>query len=134
MRACFPILKNTRIACDERDIFPAIQMIDRPLSKTVIKAWRREVFEETIPEVEARRSQLEREGIVTVWPDYDHSVPVWERLFSLGFVGILEESEKVRASKNLTVEENAFFEGIRITYEAVLAFIDRLQAIRILRG
>ncbi|MBO5051766.1 MAG: hypothetical protein J6D31_06155 [Clostridia bacterium] len=127
-RALEYVLKNTRISCDERDIFPTINMIDRPISKTIVKAWRKEVFEETIPEIQAKRSQLERDGIVTIWPDYDHSVPVWDRLFSLGFVGILEESEKVRASKNLTVEENAFFEGIRITYEAVLAFIDRLQA------
>ena len=127
-RALEYVLKNTRIACDERDIFPAIQMIDRPLSKTVIKAWRREVFEETIPEVEARRSQLERDGIVTIWPDYDHSVPVWERLFSLGFGGILEESEKIRKSKARTEKEDAFFEGIKITYEAVLAFLDRLHS------
>ena len=127
-RALEYVLKNTRISCDERDIFPAINMIDRPLSQTIIKAWRKDVFGEMIPEVESKRRQLERDGIVTIWPDYDHSVPVWDRLFSLGFVGILEESEKVRASKNLTVEENAFFEGIRITYEAVLAFIDRLQA------
>ena len=127
-RALEYVLKNTRISCDERDIFPAINMIDRPLSQTIIKAWRNDVFVEMIPEVESKRRQLERDGIVTIWPDYDHSVPVWDRLFSLGFVGILEESEKVRASKNFTVEENAFFEGIRITYEAVLAFIDRLQA------
>ena len=127
-RALEYVLKSTRISCDERDIFPAINMIDRPLSQTIIKAWRKDVFGEMIPEVESKRRQLECDGIVTIWPDYDHSVPVWDRLFSLGFVGILEESEKVRASKNLTVEENAFFEGIRITYEAVLAFIDRLQA------
>ena len=128
-RALEYVLKNTRISCDGRDIFPAINMIDRPLSKTIIKKWREEVFTETIPNVEARRSQLERDGIVTIWPDYDHSVPVWDRLFSLGFVGILEESESIRKSKERNTEEDVFFEGIKITYEAVLAFIDRLQAI-----
>ena len=128
-RALEYVLKNTRISCDGRDIFPAINMIDRPLSKTIIKKWREEVFTETIPDVEARRSQLERDGIVTIWPDYDHSVPVWDRLFSLGFVGILEESESIRKSKEHNIEEDVFFEGIKITYEAVLAFIDRLQAI-----
>lgn len=126
-RALEYVLKNTRIACDKRDIFPAINMIDRPLSKTVVKKWSTEVFSEIIPEVEARRSQLERDGIVTIWPDYDHSVPVWNRLFKLGFVGILEESEKVRKSKTLTEKEDAFFEGIKITYEAIIMFIERLE-------
>ena len=126
-RALEYVLKNTRISCDERDIFPAINMIDRPLSKTIIKKWREKVFAEIIPTVEARRSQLERDGIVTLWPDYDHSVPVWDRLFTLGFVGILEESEKARANKELTAEEDAFFEGIKITYEAIIMFIGRLE-------
>ncbi len=125
-RALEYVLKNTRISCDKRDIFPAINMIDRPLSKTVIKEWKNEVFTKIIPKVEAKRSQLEHDGTVTIWPDYDHSVPVWDRLFSLGFFGILEESEKARVSKRRTKEEDAFFEGIKITYEAILFFIDRL--------
>ncbi len=121
-RALEYILKHTRISCDARDIFPNINMIDRPLNKTLIGKWNQEVFGEIIPEVESRRSQLKKDGIVTICPDYDHSVPVWDRLFELGFVGILEESERIRKSK----EDDAFFEGIKITYEAILAFIDRL--------
>ena len=125
-RALEFVLKHTRISCDERDIFPAINMLDRPIQKTLIESWRKEVFEEIIPSVEKQRSQLECDGIVSIWPDYDHSVPVWERLFSLGFVGILAESEAARACKNLSAEEEAFFEAIKISYEAVLAFVDRL--------
>jgi len=126
-RALEYVLKNTRISCDGRDIFPAINMIDRPLGKTVIKKWKNEIFGQIIPEVEAKRSQLECDGIVTIWPDYDHSVPVWDRLFTLGFVGILEESERMRKSRALTEKEDAFFEGIKITYEAILSFIERLE-------
>ena len=47
-RALEFVLKNTRISCDSRDIFPAINMIDRPLSKTLIKKWKNEVFGEII--------------------------------------------------------------------------------------
>ena len=128
-RALEYILKHTRISCDGRNIFPSINMIDRPLNKTLIGAWHKEVFEEIVPEVNSRRRQLERDGIVTIWPDYDHSVPVWERLFDLGITGILDESESARKGAELTAEEDAFFEGIKITYEATLAFIDRLYAI-----
>ena len=61
-RALEYVLKNTRISCDERDIFPAINMIDRPLSQTLIKHWKKELFSQIIPEVEAVRSRLERNG------------------------------------------------------------------------
>ncbi len=127
-RAIEYVLKNTRISCDSRDIFPAINAVDRPLKQTLVTMWRREVFFQTIPEVEKKRTQLERDGIVTIWPDYDHSVPVWERIFSLGFAGILAESEKIRKERDsLTEEQDAFFEGIKITYEAVIDFIGRLE-------
>lgn len=122
------ILENTRISCDPRDIFPSINMIDRPLNQTLIADWRREVFTEIIPEVEQKRAYFEKNGIATLWPDFDHSVPFWDRLFELGFSGILAESEATRATfDDLTEEQAAFFEGIRITYTAILAFIDRLS-------
>ncbi len=126
-RAMEFVLKNTRISCDKRDIFPAINAIDRPVKRALSDPWRKEIFSQYIPEVEARRQQLERDGIVTIWPDFDHSVPVWDDLLALGFTGILERSERIRVSKPRTAEEDDFFEGIRITYEALLAFVQRLR-------
>jgi len=120
------VLKNTRISCDARDRFPALNAVDRPLNATLVTKWKKEVFTQIIPEVEAERKYLEQAGIVTIWPDYDHSVPVWERVFSLGFAGILAESERIRAERACTPEEDAFYESIRITYEAILVLIDRL--------
>ena len=120
------VLKNTRISCDPRDIFPAINMVDRPLREALIEKWKKEIFTDFIPEVAARRAQLENDGIVTMWLDYDHSVPVWDRIFELGFDGLLLESEAARANRELSPEQNDFFEGIRITYEGVLVFLDRL--------
>lgn len=125
-RALAYVLENTRICCDERDIFPAINMLDRPVDQVLNRRWRAEVLEEIIPETEQRRAALEENGTVTIWLDYDHSVPIWSRLFSLGFRGILEESERIRKSKALTEQQDAFYEGIRITYEGVLIFIERL--------
>ena len=125
-RALEYVLKNTRISCDPHDIFPAINMIDRPLRKPLIEKWQKEIFTDLIPEVGKKRSQLEKDGIVTMWLDFDHSVPIWDRVFSLGFEGILRESEAARAGRELTPEQEDFFEGIRITYEGVLVFLDRL--------
>lgn len=120
------VLDNTRISCDSRDTFPAINAIDRPINGMLTDTWSREVFNELIPGVAKKRNQLEDDGIVTIWPDYDHSVPYWDRIFELGFEGLLNESEKIRSGRDLTDEEDAFFEGIRITYNAIVNFIARL--------
>lgn len=124
------VLENTRISCDSRDIFPAINSIDRPLNKTLVSKWLGEVFEEIIPEVGKRRRYYEENGISTTWPDYDHSVPYWDRVFELGFPGLLRESEEARAElasqKTLTTDEIAFFDGIQITYTSIINFVGRL--------
>ncbi len=123
------ILDNTRISCDRRDRFPAINCIDRPLNATLIDKWKKEVFHEIIPAVGEQRKALEKAGAVTIWPDYDHSVPSWDRILSLGFAGLLRESEQIRQGSEWTPDQEAFFEGIRITYEAILNFIGRLAAL-----
>ena len=120
------VLENTRISCDKRDIFPAINAIDRPLNATVIQLWKNEVFGTLVPQVEAQRLQLARDGAATIWPDYSHSVPVWDRLLSLGFAGLLAESEAARRGSERTPEQTAFYEGVRITYEAVMDLIGKL--------
>lgn len=120
------VLENTRISCDSRDIFPAINIIDRPLKATLTNEWHREVFEDIIPDTGKRRARLEAEGIVTIWADYDHSVPYWDRVLSLGFSGILEECEKSKKGRTLSAREEDFFEGMKITYEAIITFIGRL--------
>ncbi|MBO5725692.1 MAG: hypothetical protein J6S00_01365 [Clostridia bacterium] len=123
------VLENTRISCDARDIFPAINMIDRPIN-CIYWTWRKEVFEEIIPEVEKKRAEFERKGIATLWPDFDHSVPDWDRVFGLGFEGVLKESiaarEKLSETTGLNDEQNAFFDGIEITYSAIINFVGRL--------
>ena len=120
------VLGNTKISCDCRDLFPAINMIDRPLDATIVQRWRKEVFQTIIPETERKRSHFERAGVVTIWPDYDHSIPAWDRVLDLGFAGLLEASEKIRISKTLTAQEDAFFEGIRITYTAIIDLLGRM--------
>lgn len=122
------VLKNTRISCDKRDIFPAINMIDRPITLTLINEWANEVGSMIIPEVGKKRAYLEREGIVTVWPDYDHGVPVWENILELGFRGLLDNSETMRSNIESPEEKQvAFYDAIQITYNAILQFIERLE-------
>ena len=120
------VLKNTRISCDRRDIFPAINSIDRPLNKTIIGKWNKEVFTEIIPEVSKKMSEYTDSSICTLWPDFDHSVPDFERLLTLGFSGILAQvSEKAKTNKN--PEKQEFYEVVKYSYSAFVDFLSRLQ-------
>lgn len=122
------VLKNTRISCDRRDRFPAINSVDRPLKKTLIVKWTKELTAEFIPEAERQRDFLRKEGAAAIWLDYDHSVPHWERVFALGFSGLLAESERIRSQKkDLTADQTAFYDAIRIAYGAILGFVSRLE-------
>jgi len=129
-RAVQYILENTRISCDSRDRFPAINMNDQPFYNTLLIKWYQEVFDEKIPEVGKKMIQFIEEGIATLWPDFSHNIPVFEQLFGLGITGTMENSERVRREKAekgpLTREEEAFYEGISIIYRAVSAFTERL--------
>ena len=123
------VLKNTKISCDIRDRFPSVNMIDRPLNKTLINMWHSEVLNGIVPETEKKRADFEKNGIVTIWLDYDHCVPDWDRILSLGFKGLLLVSEKQQLSATeLTPEQAAFYESVKITYTAVLEFLGRLEA------
>ena len=129
-RAFAYVLENTRIHCDPCDPFPAINMLDLPLNTAIISAWHSEVFSKVIPEVNPIRNILEGNAVATMWPDYSHSVPYWEKILSLGFAGLLVESEKARAAQpELTEEMIAFYDGIQIAYEAVIRFLGRLECI-----
>lgn len=129
-RAFEYVLENTRISCNIKDRFPAVCSIDRPINKTLVAKWRDEVFKQMIPDTAIQREEMENDGAVTIWPDYDHSVPMWERIFSLGFSGLLAEAMNIRneffPDNIISDEEIAYFESINITYKAIIKFIGRL--------
>ena len=123
------VLKNTRISCDRRDIFPAINSLDRPVWKGLCFNWYLKVFREDIPEVFERMEHYTNEKICTVWVDFDHSTPDFDRLFDLGFVGILKEAEAKAASAEITEEQRDFYNGVVTTYKAIIDFIGRLESL-----
>lgn len=126
------VLKNTRISCDKRDRFPHLNMLDLPINHVLTSQWHSEIFDKKIPDTQEKIERF-RDSLVTILPDYCHSVPVWDRLLSLGFFGIRKESERIRKELSeeriLTEEETAFFDGIQITYTAIILFLGRLSAL-----
>lgn len=58
--------------------------------------------------------------------DYNHSTPNWDDIFSLGIEGLLNRARKYKAELfPLSGEQAAYFDGIEITYSAILRVFKR---------
>ena len=126
------VAENLRIEVDPHDFFPSFSCwdrMDRPLTalqyqfrdRVLANLDRKEMFD-----------LLNASGSCHNWIDFDHSVPDWDVIFGLGFPGLLRNAEehraKLRAAGSITPSQEAFFDGIAITYKAILALLDRLIA------
>lgn len=122
-RAIEYVLKNTRIDVNEHDYFIGIYSWNRLCAKTTVQKWDREIFTEKIPDIDAEMKDLNDSGAVLIWPDYDHVIPDWDSVLTLGFAGLRERAREYGRKIQSAAE---FFEGIEIEYTAILDFVDRL--------
>ena len=124
------LLRNMRIDVNEHDWFPAFYSLNRLINKTTQNKWYNEIFTDTIPETKKNMDELNASGALSIWPDFDHVVPDWRSIMSLGFPGLRARAAKYKKiheeNGTLTEEMAAHFDGIEITYKAVIDIIDRL--------
>lgn len=129
-RAIEYVLKNTKIDISEHDIFVGIWSLNRLANTITQDVWKSEVFDNIIPEVQKTMQDLNDSGAVSIWPDFDHVVPDWNSILTLGFSGMLDRAEKYRdihrQNGTLNSETEAFFDGMIIELNAVINLIDRL--------
>jgi len=121
------LLDNARIDVNEKDWFVGFYNWGRLLWHNTITTWSNEVFSK-IPEISDEIKLFDSVGAVAIWPDFDHVIPNWDSLLELGFIGLLERTEKYHAQmkqNGITPEQDAFYEGIEITYQAIIRLIDR---------
>ena len=121
------LAKNLQIEVDPHDFFPAFgcwARTPRPIDPLLGKLGKRVALQKG-----ELWSLLNQSGASNIWIDFDHSVPEWEQVFTLGFPGLLRNAmewrEKHRADGTLDAKKEAYFEGIRITYEAILMMLER---------
>ncbi|MBQ7566783.1 MAG: hypothetical protein IJT18_06655 [Oscillospiraceae bacterium] len=129
-RAIDYVLKHTRIAVSEHDYFPCFYSWNCLPNRITFKKWKAEVFDEKLPEIGELMHDMNESGACAIWPDFDHVVPDWGSLVTLGFPGIRERARQYRAKREaaqpLTDEQRAYFDGIEEEYTAVIDFVDRL--------
>lgn len=124
------VLQNTRIDVNEHDYFIGLYSWAQLPNFITLDKWKREVYNEKIPEVNALMRDFNESGAVSIWQDFDHVVPDWNSIMDLGFKGILERARRYRKKHQenapLTDRQTAYFDGIEIVYTAIIEFVDRL--------
>ena len=127
------ICRNMQIDVNPHDCFPGFGCYDRrkrPIAPIIgrnnEKVYREHIANTVAPDWHAQQAA----GLLNIWPDFDHSVPDWDSIFALGFVGLRDRAREYRAQheKNgtLTPDVAAYFDGIELTWNAVLDCIGRL--------
>ncbi len=124
--------ENIQFSVSEHDYFPAFANWNRgdlPLAP-VLNKWNSEV-DRKIPDAATAIRSGNDIGRFAIWKDFDHSVPDWDAMLELGFPGLLDRARKYRAERlqngKNTPESDAYFDGIEITYNAMIAFIIRIR-------
>jgi len=122
-------LDNTRIDVNEHDYFIGIWSWNRPISPHSVYLWDQENRKLYPNELETI-GDFDRSGAVYGFLDFDHTVPDWDSLLSLGFSGILQRLHSIYQillqKGEISQKQKEFYEGCVIEYEAILRFIDRL--------
>lgn len=122
------VLEHTRIDVNEHDMFVGFYSVNRWPNRITINRWNEEILAD-MPDVKAVMRDLNDSGAVGMWPDFDHVVPDWDAVLRLGFAGLRDRAVKYKAmhQKNGTLDEEkrAVFDGIAITYGAVLDILER---------
>lgn len=131
-RAFEYVARNICIDVSPHDWFVGFGCYDRwnrPLDALVVK-WNDEVDQRHMKTLPVMREQRES-GACGMVKDFDHSVPDWDALFTLGFPGIRERARQYRRrheeNGTLTDDVAAYFDGIEISFSAMLEMIDRFR-------
>lgn len=139
---CFAFLcENAPIYINEKDWFgislevPKLDSLfdigsfyHRPLMD-LCDVWKKELGEQLTSKedeefIKKTRNYLFNEFYI----DYNHSTPCWEDIFSLGIQGLSERAIAYRKKLSpLTKEQEAYFDGIEISYNAFLSLLLRYE-------
>ena len=123
------VLDNTRIDVNEHDYFIGMWTWNRPISPHSVYLWNEE-NKRLYPSELQTISEFDSSGAVFGFLDFDHTIPDWDSLLSLGFFGVLQRLrdayQQLAQKGEITQKKAEFYEGCIIEYEAILRFIDRL--------
>lgn len=124
------VMEQERLYINEHDYFVGLYSLNRLANKITFKAWEAQSKAFRDPETLRRNEDFNGSGASMIWTDYDHVVPDFDSLLSLGFPGLRERARAYRRlheeQGTLTEETAAFFDGIELEYTAILDLVERM--------
>lgn len=124
------VMRNERLYINEHDWFVGLYSLNRLANRITFDKWNKQSRQLRIPELVQASDDYNAGGGMMIWTDYDHVVPDWDALMTLGFPGIRERARRYRDQHQqqgtLTPETDAYFEGIEIEYTAIVELLDRI--------
>ncbi len=131
------VLENERLFINEHDYFVGMYSLNRLADTITFNIWNQEIQRKRDPEFVTLEKDFNESGAVSIWADYDHVVPDWKSLMSLGFRGILERAASYKRRRledgALTEKQQAYFEGIEIEYGAIIDVVDRMYRLALVK-
>lgn len=125
------VLDNTRIDVNDRDYYVGLYSLNRLANSVTLDVWRNEIFGGKLKREAEEMRKMSDSGADVIWPDFDHVVPDWKSVLTLGFPGLLDRVKKYKSMHatlgTLTEEKRGLFDGIITLYEAILRLLDRLN-------
>lgn len=132
------VLEHQRLYVGEHDYFTGLYSLNRLANCVTSDVWSKQAQQKRSPELVERENLFNLSGAVDMWPDYDHVVPDWSALMRLGFKGVKERAAAYREMREkesgLSESQRAFFDGIEIEYDAVIALIDRIYRLALTKS
>ncbi len=129
-RAIKYVLENTRIDVNPHDYFVGFYSVNRLANTVCLTKWEKDAYEHELKDCKTLMNKLKGSNAADIWPDFDHVIPDWQSIMSLGFSGLRARAaayrEKHRADGTLTPEMDAHFEGMDIEYSAIIDVINRM--------
>ena len=126
------VTRNLRIDVNPHDFFPTFDCWDRndrPLT-AFVNFFQQKIRRENLTQA-ALWDKMNISGAGNSWIDFDHSVPDWLAILPLGFPGIRSRAQEARktlaAKQPLTPKQEAYYDGIDITYDAMLEMLARFR-------
>ncbi len=131
-RAFAYVLDNMQTRVSNFDYFPALAACPvKPLNQSYVSVWGKDVLDRFLTAEEADEAHAcNVSRLARLWFDFEHCVPDWDAVLSMGFSGLLERAERYREAHQSEFathpEAEDYFDSIRIEYQAILRLMDRL--------
>lgn len=124
------VLENTRIGIDEHDYFIGFCTTSNIAEKYTSKQWAKEAYEEIPDAISVFNLYQETQIACGAGLDFYHTVPDWDSILSLGFVGLLNRANQryteLKSASSLTEKQENYYKATEIELKAIIRFIDRL--------